>query len=83
MAARISWLKSARFFSLRGALKGKAYANKPRIIQELENNIRRGIAAFSEDVLQATFANMKRRVQLLGLVPKESPHVYELIPKAS
>jgi len=51
-------------FFLWGALKGKAYANKPRTIQELENNIRREIAAISEDVLQATFANMKRRVQL-------------------
>ncbi len=45
-------------FFLWGAL-GKAYANKPRTIQELENNIRREIAAISEDVLQATFANMK------------------------
>ena len=51
-------------FFLWGALKGKAYANKPRTIQELENNIRRKIAAISEDVLQATFADMKRRVQL-------------------
>ena len=50
-------------FFLWGALKGKAYANKPRTVQELENNIRREIAAISEDVLQATFANMKRRVQ--------------------
>jgi len=47
-----------------GPLKGKAYANKPRTIQELENNIRREIAVISEDVLQATFANMKHRVQL-------------------
>jgi len=47
-----------------GALKGKAYANKPRTIQKLENNIRREIAAISEDVLQASFANMKSRVQL-------------------
>ena len=51
-------------FFLWDALKGKAYANKPRTIQELENNIRREIAAISEDVLQAAFANMKRRVQL-------------------
>ena len=51
-------------FFLWGDLKGKAYANKPRTIQELENNIRREIAAISEDVLQTTFANMKRRVQL-------------------
>ena len=51
-------------FFLWGALKGKAYANKPRTIQELENNMRSEIAAISEDVLQATFANMKRRVQL-------------------
>ena len=51
-------------FFLWGALKGKAYANKPRTIQELEKNIRREIAAISEDVLQATSANMKRRVQL-------------------
>ena len=51
-------------FFLWGALKGKAYANKPRTIQELENNIRREIAAISGDVLQATFANMKRRLQL-------------------
>ena len=51
-------------FFLWGALKGKAYVNKPRTIQELENNIRREIAVISEDVLQATFANMKRRVQL-------------------
>ena len=42
-------------FFLWGALKGKAYANKPRTIQELENNIGREIAAISEDVLQATF----------------------------
>ena len=47
-----------------GALKGKAHTNKPRTIQELENNNRREIAAISEDVLQASFANMKRRVQL-------------------
>ena len=51
-------------FFLWGALKGKAYANKPRIIQELENNIQREIAAISEDILQANFTNMKRRVQL-------------------
>ena len=51
-------------FFLWGALKGKAYANKPRTIQELENNILREIAAISEDVLQATFTNMKRRFQL-------------------
>ena len=56
-------LSSPDFF-LWGALKGKAYANKPHTIQELENNIRREIAAISEDVLQATFANVKRRVQL-------------------
>ena len=30
----------------------------------MEHNIRREIAAISEDVLQATFLNMKRRVQL-------------------
>jgi len=51
-------------FFLWGALKGKAYVNKLRTIQELENNIWREIAAISEDVLQATFANMKRHVQL-------------------
>ena len=51
-------------FFLWGALKGKAYAKKPRTIRELENNIRREIAAISEDVLQAIFANMKRRLQL-------------------
>jgi len=51
-------------FFLWGALKGKTYASKPRTIQELENNIRREIAAIREDVLQATFANTKRRVQL-------------------
>ena len=46
-------------FFLRGSLKGKAYAKKPRTIQELENNIRLEIAAISEDILQATFVNMK------------------------
>ena len=51
-------------FFLWGALKGKAYANNPRTIQEQENNIRREIAAICEDVLQATFANMKHLVQL-------------------
>ena len=51
-------------FFLLGVLKGKAYANKPRTIQELENNIRREIAAVSEDVLQATFAKMKSRFLL-------------------
>ena len=55
---------SPPYFFLWGALKGKAYANKPRAIQELESNIRREIAAISEDVLQATFANMNCRVQL-------------------
>ena len=47
-------------FFLWGALKGKAYANKPRTIQELENNIRREIVSINKDVLQATFANTKR-----------------------
>ena len=51
-------------FFLWGALKGKASAIKPRTIQELENNTRREIAAISEDVLQATFTNMKHCVQL-------------------
>ena len=51
-------------FFMWGALKRKAYAKKQRTMQELENNIRRAIAAISEDVLQATFVNMKRRVQL-------------------
>jgi len=51
-------------FFLWSAFKGKTYANKPHTIQELEKNIRREIAAISEDVLQATFANMKRRFQL-------------------
>ena len=50
-------------FFLWGALKGKSYAKKPRTVQELENNIRREIAAIGEDVLQATFPNMKRHVQ--------------------
>jgi len=51
-------------FFLWGTLKRKAYANKPRTIQVLENNIRCEIAAISEDIWQATFTNMKRRVQL-------------------
>jgi len=51
-------------FFLCGDIKVKAYANKPRTIQELENNIRHEIPAISLDVLQATFANMKHRVQL-------------------
>ena len=51
-------------FFLWGTLKGKAYADKPRTIQELENNIRRENAVISEDILQATFANMKLRVHL-------------------
>ena len=55
---------SSSNFLLWGALKGKAYANKPRTIQELENNIRREIAAIGEDFLQAAFTNKKRRVQL-------------------
>ena len=58
MTAKISWLNFAPIFSC------GAYANKPRTIQEMENNIRREIAAISEDVLQANFANVKRRVQL-------------------
>ena len=49
-----------------GALKQKAYANKPRTIQELENNTRREIAAISEDVLQATFTNEASRSALPG-----------------
>ena len=63
MAVKISWLKSARFFPV-GRLKRKSLCQKLRTVQELENNIRREIAAISEDVLQAIFANMKRRVQL-------------------
>ena len=42
-------------FFVWGALKGKAYANKPRTIQELENNIRLEIAAISEDCLAGHF----------------------------
>ena len=58
MAAKISWLKSAQFFFLWGRLKRKS------LCQQLENNTRREIAVISEDVLQATFANTNRRVQL-------------------
>ena len=53
-------------FFLWGALKGKTYANKPRTIQGMENNIRPEIAAISEDVLQATFANEASRSALPG-----------------
>ena len=63
MAAKISWLKSARFFPV-GRLKRKSLCQQATHHQELENNIRREIAAISEDVMQATFANMKRRLQL-------------------
>jgi hypothetical protein len=64
---RSNFMSNVVFQFLYGAwlvLEGKAYANKPYTIQELENNIRREIAAISENVLQATFANVKRRVQL-------------------
>jgi hypothetical protein len=47
---------------LRSALKRKVYVNKLRTIQELETNIRREVAAISEDVLQVTLANMQRCV---------------------
>ena len=63
MAAKISWLKSARFFPV-GRLKRKSLCQQATHHTGMENNIRREIAAISEDVLQATFANMKRRVQL-------------------
>jgi hypothetical protein len=55
--SKISWPNSAWMW---GALKGKVYVHKPRTVQELEPNIRREVAAISEDVLQVTFANMQR-----------------------
>ena len=63
MAAKISWLKSARFFPVE-RLKRKSLCQQATHHTGIENNIRREIAAISEDVLQATLANTKLCVQL-------------------
>jgi hypothetical protein len=51
-------------FFLRGHLKGRAYMNKPRTLDELRENIRRQIQMVTPEVLAATFRNVQRRVQL-------------------
>ena len=50
-------------FFLWGLLKGKVYANKPRTTADLEENIKREIAAVDAGTLQRTFENMERRVR--------------------
>jgi hypothetical protein len=51
-------------FFLWGHLKGLAYMNKPRTLDELRENIRREIQVLTPEVLAATFRNTQRRVQL-------------------
>jgi hypothetical protein len=50
-------------FLLWGILKGRVYGNKPRILQDLQNNIEREIQAITAETLHRTFRNMERRVQ--------------------
>jgi hypothetical protein len=47
-----------------GYLKGHAYMNKPRTLDELWEHIRREIQAVTPEVLAASFRNVQRRVQL-------------------
>jgi hypothetical protein len=51
-------------FFLWGYLKGRAYMNKLRTLDELRENIRREIQVVAPEVLAATFRNIQRRVQL-------------------
>jgi hypothetical protein len=51
-------------FFLWGHLKGRAYMNKPRTLDELWENIQREIQMVTPEVLAATFRNMHRCVQL-------------------
>jgi hypothetical protein len=55
-------MRGADFF-LWGHLKGRAYMNKPRTLDELRENIRREIQMVTSEVLAANIRNM-RRVQL-------------------
>jgi hypothetical protein len=48
-------------FFLWGFLKSKIYANKPKTIEELKNNIRAEIAAISPETLANTMANAEKR----------------------
>jgi len=42
-------------------LKSKVYANKPKTIEELKNNIRAEIAAISPETLANTMENAEKR----------------------
>ncbi|KAJ4438327.1 hypothetical protein ANN_14269 [Periplaneta americana] len=48
----------------RNHLKGRAYMNKPRTLDELRENIRCEIQAVTPGVLADNFRNMQRLVQL-------------------
>lgn len=48
-------------FFLWGFLKSKVYANKPKTIEELKNNIRDEIAAISSETLAHTMENAEKR----------------------
>jgi hypothetical protein len=47
-----------------GHLKGRVYMNRPRTLEDLQENIQGDIQAVSPQVLFATFRNMQRRIQL-------------------
>ena len=63
MAAKISWLKNAWFFPVWWH-KSKSLCQQATHHTGTGNNIRHEIPAISLDNLQATFANIKHRVQL-------------------
>jgi hypothetical protein len=55
-------LTSPDFF-LWGFLKDRVYANKPRMLRDLKDNILAEIGNITEETLQQVTANMKTRVE--------------------
>jgi hypothetical protein len=50
-------------FFLWGLLKGRVYANKPRTLQDLKDNISAEIRNITEETLQRVTANMEMLVE--------------------
>ena len=66
-------------FFLWGYLKSKVYADKPRTIAKLKNNIRREIAAISTDTLAKTMENAEKRAHFV--LKAKSGHLRDIIFK--
>ncbi|XP_076545898.1 uncharacterized protein LOC143305599 [Osmia lignaria lignaria] len=51
-------------FFLWGTLKCQVYANNPRTLEELKENIQKSILEITEDTLKKVFENMRRRISI-------------------